>query len=39
MRVLSFGNDGMAYIKAGIKLIQINDASAIVSAQSLQGKN
>ena len=28
----------MAYIKAGIKLIQINDASAIVSAQSLQGK-
>lgn len=38
MRVLSFGNDGMAYIKAGIKLIQINDASAIVSAQSLQGK-
>lgn len=38
MRVLSFGNDGMANINAGIKLLQINDASAVVSTQSLQGK-
>lgn len=38
MRVLSYGNDGAAYINAGLKLLQINDATAVVSSQSLQGK-
>jgi len=38
MHPLAYGNDGSAYINADIKLLQINDPSAMSEPQSLKGK-
>ena len=38
MHPLSYGNDGEVTINLGVTLLQINDPSAKVETQSLQGK-
>ena len=37
MPILSYGNNGRAYINLGVKLLQINDANAMIEDESVKG--
>lgn len=37
MPILSYGNNGCAYINLGVKLLQINDANAMIEDESVKG--